>query len=256
MNYKEKIFSSQRGGTNRKNDNGLFAIEVDFTIKIDNPEFDFWSYRDKLYRATFDKLENRKYNDNQKYEKSPFEFFVRDRLKRFIKSEQTFLVVTDYSEREGSFIITFSFFVFTAFMNYGQFRESLDYLREDFHFFLRGVFPNDTTILIDYIDRPNHLLNDINEDVFRQAFETVNREFRKLKMIVMFIGIVALGVSFYAAYKVETLPSQPTMDNTTIQAIIRTEIDKVNAENNSEELLLLLKQQLEQSKTNTEKTKK
>mgnify|MGYP003601719905 CR=1 FL=1 len=259
MDYKNKIFDFYKRGYKRRNDAGLFATEVDFTIKIDNPEFDYWKYRDKLYRATFDKLEHRKYNDNIKYERSPFEFFVRDRLKRITKSERTFIVVTDYSEREGSFVITFSFFVFTTFMNYGQFRESLDYLRDDFNFFLRGVFPNDTTILIDYNDRQNHLLDDINEGVFRQTFETINREFRKLKMIVMFIGFVALGVSFYAAYKIETQPiqsTQPTFDNATIQTIVRTEIDKVNTEKTNEELLRLLKQQLEQSKADKGKEKK
>jgi hypothetical protein len=256
MSYKDKIFDFYKVGSKRRNDAGLFTTEVDFTIKIDNPDFDYWKYRDNLYRASFDKLEHCKYNDNIKYEKSPFEFFVRDRLKRITKSERTFLVVTDYSEREGSFIITFSFFVFTTFMNYGQFRESLDYLRDDFNFFLRGVFSKETTILIDYNDRPNHLLDDINEGIFGQIFETVNREFRKLKMIVMLIGSFALSFSLYAAYKIETQPSQPTTDNATIQSIVRIEIDKINAEKTNEELLRLLKEKLEQSKTNKGNDKK
>jgi len=256
MNYKDKIFDFYKMGSRKRNDAGFFAAEADFIIKINNSEFDYLKYRDKLYLAAFDNLGYGKYNDNIKYERSPFEFFVRDRLKRITKSERTFLVLTDYSERQGSFIITFSFFVLTTFMNYGQFRESLDYLRDDFKHFLRGVFPKDTTIFIDYNDRPNHLLDDINEGVSRQTFETVNRECRKLKMIVMFIGILALGLSFYAAYITETQTSQPTTDYATIQTIVRTEIDKVNTEKTNEELLRLIKQQLDQSKIEKAKEKK
>lgn len=251
------IFDFYKKGYKRRNDAGLLTSEVEFTIKIDNSKLEDWEYRRKLYDAVYQIMDFKKkeYNDIR-FERSPFDFYVRERLKRLTNDERTFLLVTDYTEKQGSFIITFSFFVFTTFMNYGQFRGSLDYLRDDFNFFLHNIYPPDTNIRVDYNHRPNRLAEDINEEIFRQTFETVNREFRKLKMIVMFIGIVALGVSFYAAYKIETKPSQPEIDNVTIQTIVRTEIDKVNSEKNNEELLRLLKQQLEQTKTDTGKTKK
>lgn len=256
MKYYDKIFNDYLSGSQRPNNNGVFASEVDFTIRIDHPKFEFWEYRDKLYRASYDALEHRRYNDNIKTEKSPFELFLRDRLKRIDKSERTILFVTNYSEREGSFIVTFSFFVFTTLMNYGQLRESLDYLRDDLNFFLRDVYRDDTSISVNFIDRPNRLLDDINESIFRQTISVVNREFRNLKMIVMLIGVLALGFSFYAAYKVETQPSQPTtIDTVTLQTIVRTEIDKINAEKTNEELMRLLKEQLEQSKADNEQSK-
>lgn len=249
MKYTDKIFNSYRFGSSKGNDGGLLSAEVDFTIKINNPELKEWDYRGKLYEAVYYKMDfkEKRYNDIR-YERSPFDFYVRERLKRITNDGRTFLLVTDYTEKQGSFIITFSFFVFTTFMNYGQFRESLDYLRDDFNFFLREIYPPETAIMVDYEHRPNKLASDINENIFRNTYSTINREFRKLKIIVLLIGVLALGFSFYAAYKIETQPSKPTIDNTTIQTIVRSEIDKVNTEKNNEELLRLLKQQLEQTK--------
>ena len=222
MDYRKKFDLYEEGYKKRK-EFGLFATDVDFKIKIDNPDFDFWKYRDKLYRATYDELEYKRYKDNCKYEKSPFEFFVRERLKRFSKKENVSLVVTDYTEREGSLIITFSFFVFTAFMNYGQFRESMEYLQADFKYFLRDVFPSDTNISINFNDRPNHLLEDIEEVVFRQPFEAINRELRRLKLIMMsivFCGFLVFGFSFYTMYQNSEKTASPPTDREVIQSII------------------------------------
>jgi len=250
MRYKRNFFDFYKGSSKR-NESGFFATEVDFSIKIDNHnhKYDFWDYRNKLYEALSDKY---KYHKN-KEDKSPLEFFFRDRLKRIAEREQILLFVTDYEEREGSFIVTFSFIAFTAFMNYGQFRESLDYLRQDFNFLFRDIFPNDTYISIDYYDRPNYLFEEVSENFFKRTFETINREFRKLKLIVLFIGILALALSFYAVYKVEKQPSQTTIENAVIQSAVRAEIEKYNAEKNNEELLRLLRLQLEQPKIETQK---
>lgn len=255
MKYSENYFKDYSKTFKNKKDKGLLASKVDFTIRIDNREFEFWNYREVLYSGTYKRFEKSEYRqDNHKYERSPFELYVRDRLKVFDRDERTLIIVTDYSEREGSFIITFSFFVFTTFMNYGQFRESLDYIRDDFRFFIRDIFPPNTYIDVDFEDSPNRLVTDFSEGLMRQTTETVNREFRKLKLIVMFIGLLCLGFSFYAAYKIETQPIQ-TFDTSTIQSIIKTEIDKYNSEKNNEELVRLLKQQLQQTTNENIKSK-
>jgi|GEM_PF-2645638 len=245
MDYKRKIFDFYSGSL--KNDVGFFAIEVDFSIKIDNHKYEFWEYRDKLYHALYDKFEYRNKKDNENL----LEFFFRDKLKRIAENKQITLFFTDYKEREGSFIITFSFLAFSAFMNYGQFRESLDYLKQDFNFLFRDVFPNDTTILVDYYDRPNHLLEDISENFFSRTYETMNRKLKSLKLIILYIGILGFSafiLSMYALDKIEKQPSQTTVESTIIQSTVRAEIEKINTEKNNEELLRLLKQNLEKTK--------
>ena len=67
MKYKDKIFDFYKGGSKERNDAELFATDVDLKNKIDNPEFDYKEYRNKLYKATVEKLEPSKYNDNIKY---------------------------------------------------------------------------------------------------------------------------------------------------------------------------------------------
>ena len=252
MEYERRIFDSCWGSSKRRNNVGFFATEVDFSIKIDHHEFDFWEYREKIYHALSDKFEYRKNKENE----SPLEFFVRDRLKRMAKKEQISLFLTDYKEREGSFIITFSFLAFTAFMNYGQFRESLDYLRQDFNFLFRDVFPNNTTISVDYDDRPNYSFEDISENIYRRTLEIINKKFRKLIMafvgIVGLVGIWVLALSFYVTDKVEKQPPHTTIESAAINSIIRAEIEKINAEKNDEELLRLLKQYSEQIKIDTQ----
>lgn len=252
MKYPNNFFNDYSETSECRKNKGLFASEVDFTIRIDNPGLKFLECREILYNETYKRFEDSKYRQkNYKHAPNPFELYVRDRL----REERAILIVTNYSERKGSFIITFSFFILSTFMNYGQFRESLDRIRNDFKFFIRDIFPPGTSVEIDFEDSPNHLVTDSIEGLIKQPTETVNREFRKLKLIVMFIGLLCLGFSFYATYKFETQPKQP-IDTITIQSIIRTEIDKYNSEKNNEELVRLLKQQLQQTTNDNTKSKK
>lgn len=243
MKNHKRMFNPTRQNHFHQNDSDLLTAEVDFTIKIKNPEFEFWQYREILYNTTYDKMGYHKSKEgNLKQQKSPFELFVREKLKRITTNERIQIVVTDYTESEGSFIITFSFFVFTTFMNYGQFRESMDYLRKDFDFFLRGVYPDNTIIMIDYNNRPNYLLENFKDGLIQQTYKIVNNELRKIKLFALFIGIFAISLSSYAIYKLEIESTVPINDNATIRAIIRFEIEKTNAEKTNEKLLQLLQQ--------------
>lgn len=229
-------FSKTKG---HKNEDQIFSAEADFEIKIENSEFEYWKYRDTLY----DSVSQRnfiKYVERQKFEKSPFERFVHERVKQIVDDENSLIFVSNYTEKEGSFIITFSLFVFATFMNYGQFRESLDYLREDLNFLLANTYPSNTRIAVDYNTRRNKILSNIQRSVSNQALVLFNNEFKKLKRIVLLIGIVALGFSAYAIYKLETRAAPITIDQQSIQNSIRTEIDRINSEQINEELLKML----------------
>ena len=178
---------------NKDDGSNSSAVNVDFRIYIHNREINNLEYRQRIYNAASERLHLGSYNDNVR-QRSPFEKYVRERVKRFNQNGRFFAIVLDYDEREGSFLVTFSLFVFTAFMNYGSFRESLDYMRDDFNFFFKGVFPADTLIDVSYDLTTNEPANNLITRMSSREIGTIYRQVNILKSIIGIIGILALGV--------------------------------------------------------------
>jgi hypothetical protein len=217
----------------------IITEEVEFKIKIDNSELSFWEYRQHSYKSAYENLGYGYYNDNIQTSSSPIETLFRDRIKKVIGTDDAFVVVTGYSEREGSFLVAISFFVFATFMSYGSFRESLDYLRDDFNFFFRDTFPSGTTVNVNYSTRRNRAALGLQRNLINGALAPIYKQLNILKALIGFIGIVALGFAFYSVYKVEN--STNNISDDTIQKSVQLEIQKANTERVNEELLRLLK---------------
>jgi len=139
-------------------------------------------------------------------------------------------------------------------MNYGQFRESLDYIRKDFTFLLKDVF-SDNYVKVDYEDKTNNLINELGrvEHKFKPFEKEQNyfrRELKRLKIAILFIVLLFLGFVVYTTYRAEKEPIQ-SIDKTEIQSIIKMELDRINTEKNTEKLIILLEQQLLQNSNNS-----
>jgi hypothetical protein len=218
----------------------IITAEVDFKIRLDSREYSFWQYRDESYKSASQRLGYGYYNDNIQNSRSPLELFIRERLKRFSKNDDAIVFLTEYSEREGSFILSFSFFVFATFMSYGSFRESLDYVRDDINFFFRETFPSNSNIDIDYSVRQNRAADNLSRNLQKSSLAPIFKQLNILKALIGFIGILALGFSFYSVYKVENTSNSIPHDE--IEKAVNVEIEKVNSRKTNEELLQLLKE--------------
>lgn len=224
----------------------LISEEVEFTIKIDNRDFSFWQYREESYKAAYEKLGFGYYNDNIKTSVSPVETLVRNRVKKTFDNEEAFVVVTSYSEREGSFLVTFSLFVFAAFTNYGSFRESLDYLKEDFNYFFRNSFPVETNINISYSSRPNRVATELQRNLSANAISPIRSQLNVLKSLIGLMGFLFIGFALYYVFKVENINN--CIPTETIQNAVRIEVDRLNTQRTNEELQRLL-QEIKKDKT-------
>lgn len=218
----------------------IITEEVEFTIKVDNRDFTFWQYREESYKAAYERLGYGYYNDNIKTSASPIETLVRERVKKTLDNEDAIVFITSYSEREGSFLVTFSFFVFATFMSYGSFRESLDYLKEDFNFFFRNTFPAGTNINVNYSTRQNRVAAGLQRNLFTNALSPIRRQLNILKGLIGLIGLLSIGFALYSVYKVEN--TNNTIPTETIQNAVRTEVDRLNAQRTNEELLRVLQE--------------
>lgn len=218
----------------------IIIQEVEFAIKVDNRDFSFWQYREDIYKAAHARLGYGYYSDNVTNSVSPVETLVRERIKKEFNDDSVITFITAYSEREGSFLVTFSFFVFATFMSYGSFRESLDYLREDFHFFFRDAFPSGTNINVNYSTRQNRAALGLQRNLLANALSPIQRQLNILKGIIGLIGLLAIGFACYSVYKVEN--TNNGVPNETIQNAVRTEIDRLNTQQTNEEIIKLLKE--------------
>jgi len=96
MDYKELL----NGGQN----NEIFVSKVNFTITLDNPKYEYWEYRERLYDYVTHKMRvKRNIEKNYKKEQRPFELFVRKTLNTLFDDKKSFVIITEYSEQEGSF---------------------------------------------------------------------------------------------------------------------------------------------------------
>lgn len=243
-----------RNYSNETNNEGI-AKNIQFKIEIDNREFSFREYKNLLYDATYVRLRENENNRGDFQSPSPLPTYIEDLLQRATRNSRAFSILTAYKESEGSLIITFSYIIFSAFMNYGAFRESLDYVRDDLDYFLHRAYPDGTRINIGYTEEDNRVFSDIRNNIVSQVSTSFNREVRKLKNIVLLVGLFALGFSVYALYKVNGQPdaviapvAESAISPEILKSMVRSEIDKVNAEKINEELLNEMKQKKEEKK--------
>jgi hypothetical protein len=218
----------------------IITEEVEFMIKVDNSEFRFAQYREEIYKAAYERLGHGYYNYNIKNLASPVETFVRERVKKALDNEEAIVFITSYSEREGSFLITFSFFVFATFMSYGSFRESLDYIRDDFNFFFRDTFPVGTNINVNYSTRQNRAAAGLQRNLLSNALSPIRRQLNILKSLIGLIGLLSTGFALFSVYKVEN--GNNTITTETIHNAVQTEVERLNTIRTNEELLKLLQE--------------
>ena len=216
----------------------LIADNVDFIIKIDNKDYSYSQYRNQAYRMAFETLGYGYYNDNFPSSESPIQTYINTRVKKAF-GDDSIVFVTNYSERQGSFIVTFSIFVFGAFMNYGSFRESLDYLRDDFNYFFRDTFTNNASVNVNYSTRQNRTVINLHRNLLSNALSPLHRQINILKGIVGFIGLTAVGFAFYSVYKVENIAAQ-SIPNEVIEQAVTREINRQSTQQTNEKLLRLL----------------
>lgn len=216
----------------------IITENVDFIIRIDNKEYSYSQYRKQAYNFAFETLGYGYFNDNFPSIESPIQTYINTRVKRAF-GDDSLVFVTSYSEHQGSFIVTFSIFVFATFMNYGSFRESLDYLRDDINYFFRDAFSNNTSVSVDYSTRQNRTLLNLHRNLLSNALSPLYRQINILKGVVGFIGLIAVGFSFYSVYKVENVAPQ-SISNEVIEQAVNKEINRQNTQHTNEELLRLL----------------
>lgn len=226
----------------------ILISEIDFKISIHNDKLDYWEYKSILTDAV-----NGTYNSySSNLRESSAQQFIQHRLKKIFDNRQTVFFINNYSEYEGSLIISFSIFIFTTALNYGQLRESIDYLREDLNYFLNDSFPSKTFISVSYDE--NVVIEDTENDRQADAYLYLKNEYNKLKKIVLLIGILAVGFSCYALYQLENIVP-PNIDEDKMKSMIRFEIEKMQTNELNKELLFWLRAQKENEKKQIE-TKK
>jgi hypothetical protein len=224
--------------------NGLYASNAEFTVKIDIGDTSYTEFKRDLYLSAYQKLKFEELDTNNvQFEQSPIKLFIRDKIKEINSENSIFLVLTDYDERNGSFLIMFSLFAFATFTTYGGVRGSLDTLKKDLDFFLKDNLAAKTKVSIEYTEKNIPAIEQFNVGL-SDAFLAVTKEIKSLKLIVLLIGFFAIALSAFSVYKTQETPStQQQMDGSTIRAIIRDEFQKIRTESVNEELLKQLQQQ-------------
>ncbi len=215
--------------------------EFDFKIRISNREMEFWDYRRRLYKS-LSKRKGVKFNDNYPFEKSPIETFISQKVDRLNKDEECIAFLTNYREVEGSFVVAFSIFVFTTIMNYGQLMDSLNSLKRDLEYFFEDEFSNDTDVQVNYVNRPNRIFERAENNIRKSIVQEIAQEFKKLKLIVLTIGIVAGALSLFAVFKsMETkAEKQPYFEKEVIRNEVRKELDEIQTKEKINKIYELL----------------
>jgi hypothetical protein len=124
-------------------------------------------------------------------------------------------------------------------MGYGSLRESLDYLRNDLNFFLKEIFPANTSIDVRYHIAPNVRLTKLVDNLSSDQTGLLIRQFRKLGILIVLFGILSIAFSLIAIYEV-TNDQESKASEHYIREIVRKEIDDQNSRKVNEELLKLL----------------
>lgn len=215
----------------------IIAQEVEFKVRIENGEFNFFQYRTIIHQAANEKLG---YNYNDVASNEPLKILFQNRLEAVFNNEEIIVIPRKYTEKQGSFLVTFSFFVFGTFMNYGSFRESLDYLQEDFNFFFRDAFPRTTRVDLDYTTRQNRAIVGFQRSLVSNALLPLQKQFNLLKGIVALVAILSIGLALFSISKVDELSEKPV--DTTVRMIVKEEVEQLDTRRINKELLQLLQE--------------
>jgi hypothetical protein len=211
FNYKEK----------RSNQANL-TKDFRFFIRVDYSNYSYEQYKEILYKTAKYELEKEGNYDNVFI--SPFELFIEEKIKSRFSNKSINAFLINYSEKEGSLIITFGIHFFTAIFNYGQLRDSLVHLNNDINSLLKLAFGDDASIIVhrsiqSNSPSPNHItLGSI-----------------KVKLLFWLVIFSSLGFALYTTYKVETFPSKQTTHF--LEQMVISEINKINIEANTKDSL-------------------
>lgn len=218
------------------NQNELYItkpLTFKYTFRIDKEKYEFYQIRQDLVSSLVEHSANyRRFRElpKEEYYQGVTYYVLNDLFqKRFIFSGNTNAYLTDYSEKKGSLIITFTILIFGAVTNYGSIRETIDYFAEDVERLFSNSLDNWTTgytVTSSIQEQNNH--NFYSQTQPRQLdINQYNSLLAKIKVDRILIGIIffVLILSLLQNYLASSDNTKQTdRDETRLKNIIRDEI--------------------------------
>ena len=177
-------------------DNTNVVLRFKLSFDIDTKEYDFYQIRDKLGHSLFKdkyKYHNKEYRHN---DTAIIYSVINDCLQEhFSFSRDIRAYMTDYSEKKGSFVVSFSILVIGAITNYASIRATIDRFAED----IERLFANS----LNQIDNERYYAVTPNVQDFNNQQAFLSQQLRtndtnqydilrsKIKLNRIFIGIIS-----------------------------------------------------------------
>ncbi|WP_133054018.1 hypothetical protein, partial [Niastella yeongjuensis] len=165
------------------------------TFRIEKENTDYYQLKSDLSRSLvrFFEISGRFRDSDNSYQNVVYGVINDIFQRRFMLTGNTQAYLTDYSERSGSLLITFSILVVGAISNYGSIRETIDYFSED----IERVFVislnswnNGYTITSDIQEQNNQAAIVESQQISSTDTITYNSLLSKIKVDRILIGVV------------------------------------------------------------------
>jgi len=228
-------------------DNTNVVLRFKLSFDIDTKEYDFYQIRDKLGHSL--------YNDKYKYHNKEYRHngtaiiysVINDCLQEhFSFSGDIRAYLTDYSEKKGSFVVSFSILVIGAITNYASIRATIDRFAED----IERLFANSLNQIDNeryYAVTPN--VQDFNnQQALSQQLRTndtnqYNILHSKIRLNRIFIGIISfvlilILVLCFSNISIRDFPNKNTQEHDKINELIIRKIVEDEIRNQRVDILL------------------
>lgn len=167
--------------------------EFDFTIKIKSDEKnDFFYIKREISRIDYRFFSPRQKSFQKEIEFSNIPYLLLkysfDKHFRFLGENKAYL--TNYSEKEGSFIMDFTVLIIQSAIAYGGIRETIDYFVDDLEFMFSRNLPNDFKTKVNYKERRKLKKSEINKNAkFNSILQQTERK--------VFINRIIIGITLF-----------------------------------------------------------
>lgn len=175
-------------------------LEFDFTVKIKSDEKnDFFYIKEKINRINYRYFTTRQKSYKQEVEFSNVPYLLVkqsfDKHFRFLGEGKAYL--TNYNEKEGSFIQDFTILILQSALAYGGIRETIDYFADDLKFLFSNNLSGDFKTKVNYEEkRKIKRRNKNNERIISLLQQTERKVFMNRILIGFTLFFVISGITY------------------------------------------------------------